>query len=314
MKFLVLGGAGFIGSHLVDALVRDKHSVRVFDLPNVSLHNLRGVMGSIEVLQGDFENISDVSPALDGVDVVIHLISTTLPAPSNSNPEYDVETNVVGTLKMLREAVRKGVRKVVFSSSGGTVYGVPRSLPIPEDHPTDPLCSHGIGKLAIEKYLALFSHLHGLDSTVLRFGNPYGPRQRTRSVQGAIAVFLGCVLNGEEIAVWGDGSVSRDYFYIDDLVSAILKAVPAAGGSSVYNIGSGSSVSLNELISLISEVTGTTPRVRYETARRMDVPASCLDIARAGEGLGWAPRVPLREGIERTWEWLKANSPASPCA
>jgi UDP-glucose 4-epimerase len=308
MKCLVLGGAGFIGSHLVDVLVREGHSVRVFDLPNNSLQNLRQSIGAIEVVQGDFENISDISPTLDGVDVVIHLISTTLPAPSNNNPEYDVQTNVIGTLQMLREAVRKGVKKIVFSSSGGTVYGIPSLLPIPETHPTNPICSHGITKLTIEKYLALYSHLYGLDCTVLRFGNPYGPRQRIKSVQGAVAVFLGCILRNEEITVWGDGSVSRDYFYIDDLVSAVLKAIHSGTGSAVYNIASGNCASLNEILSIISEVTGKKPRVHYAPPRRMDVPVSCLDITRAREGLGWAPQVSMHEGITHTWKWLKSCS------
>jgi UDP-glucose 4-epimerase len=304
MNCLVLGGAGFIGSHLVDALVAEGHFVRVFDLPNVTLHNLQQSMDSIEIVHGDFENIAAVLPLLDSIDVVVHLVSTTLPGTSNANPGYDMETNVVGTIRLLEEAAKRGVRKIVFPSSGGTVYGIPQFLPISEDHPTNPICSHGIGKLAIEKYLALFNHMYGLDYTVLRFGNPYGPRQRIRSVQGAIAVFLGHVLQNENITIWGDGSVRRDYFFISDLVSACIRAIKSETSSKVFNIASGESVSLNEILSIIEEITGRVPKVTYHLPRKLDVAVNCLDVTRAQRELHWNPEIPLKEGIARTWGWL----------
>jgi len=304
MRCLVLGGAGFIGSHLVDALVRDGHSVRVFDLQNINLGNLQQSIGSIEITLGDFGNINDVSPTLDGMDVVIHLISTTTPGPSNKNPVYDVETNVIGTLNMLKEAARKGVRKIIFPSSGGTIYGIPQSVPIAETHPTDPICSYGITKLTVEKYLSFYHHLNDLDYTVLRFANPYGPRQRINSVQGAIAVFLGKVLKNEQITIWGDGSIGRDYFFISDLISAIMKVIGPGTKSKLYNIGSGTSESLNEIIKVIEEVTGRKTKVNYTPPRMFDVPVNCLDISRAREELDWHPQVELRKGIALTWEWL----------
>jgi len=176
MRCLVLGGAGFMGSHIVDALVARNHRVRIFDLPNISTHNLHQSMDSVEILGGDFNNVNDISQALEDIDVVVHLVSTTLPGPSNENPVYDVESNVIGTLNLLKQAVEKRVKKIIFSSSGGTVYGIPRFVPIPETHETNPVCSYGITKLTIEKHLALFHHLHNLDYTVLRLANPYGER------------------------------------------------------------------------------------------------------------------------------------------
>lgn len=304
MNCLILGGAGFIGSHLVDTLVSRGHCVRVFDLPNVSTQNLQQSLGSIEIINGDFENISDVSPTLNDMDVVVHLVSTTMPAPSNLNPVYDVETNVIGTIKMLDEAVKKGVKKIIFASSGGTIYGIPQSLPIPETHPTNPICSHGIGKLVIEKYLALYHHLYNLDYTVLRFGNPYGPRQRTKGVQGAIAVFLGHMLADEPITIWGDGTVARDFFYIEDLVSALVRVIESGSGSKVYNIANGKSESLKNILSVIQDVTGKIPKVNYQPPRKLDVPVSCLDISKAVKELDWSPRTGLKEGIAKTWEWL----------
>ncbi len=308
MNILVLGGAGFIGSHLVDALVGQGHRVRVFDLPNVSTYNLQKSFDSIEFINGDFENIVDVLPLLDDIDVLVHLVGTTLPGTSNANPAYDVETNIIGTIRLIEEAVHKGVKKVIYASSGGTVYGIPEQLPISEDHPTNPICSYGITKLTVEKYLKLFKHLYDLDHTILRFGNPYGPRQRIKSVQGAVAVFLGKVMNKEPITIWGDGTVARDYFYIHDLISAFVKVIESDTPSRVYNIASGRSTSLNEILAVIGEVTGNKPIVHYNAPRKLDTPVNCLDIARAQKELNWSPQVSLREGIQNTWEWLIKNT------
>ncbi|MFZ3045434.1 MAG: NAD-dependent epimerase/dehydratase family protein [Desulfatirhabdiaceae bacterium] len=305
MKVLVLGGAGFIGSHIVDALVSEGHGVKVFDLPNISKNNLSQCIGSIQFFEGDFSNIQELSTAMNGVDIIIHLICTTLPGPSNENPVYDVDSNVIGTLNLLNEAMKKGVKKIIFASSGGTVYGIPQKLPIPETHPTDPICSYGISKLIIEKYLALYHRLNGLQYTVLRLGNPYGERQRISGVQGAIAVFLGHVLHDRPISIWGDGSVARDYFHISDLVSAVMCVVDRMNVSTVYNIAGGVAVSLNEILDLIQQVTGKTPNLQFAESRALDVPINCLDIERAGRELDWHPVVSLKDGIARTWEWLR---------
>ena len=305
LRCLVLGGAGFIGSHIVDALVIRGHSVRVFDLPHISTENLRRSIGRIEITGGDFNNISDISNALDGMDVVIHLAGSTLPGPSNKNPVYDVETTVIGTLNLLEKAIQKGIRKVVFASSGGTVYGIPGTLPIPETHPTAPLCSYGITKLTVEKYLELFHHLHGLEYTVLRIANPYGERQRINNVQGAIAVFLGKILTNRTITIWGDGSVARDYFHISDLVAAFLTVIEQDTQERVYNIGSGNATSLKEILSVIKRVTGKALAVEYTPARKLDVPVNCLHIGRAKRNLHWHPEISLEDGIDKTWKWLK---------
>lgn len=308
MHCLVLGGAGFIGSHIVDALVAGGHRVRVFDRPNISSRNLKQCIDSVEIIGGDFNNINDISLALEGVDVVVHLVCTTLPGPSNENPAYDVESNVVGTINLLQKAVQKGVKKIVFASSGGTVYGIPRTLPIPEIHQTSPLCSYGITKLTIEKYLALFHRLHNLDYTILRAGNPYGERQRIDSVQGAVTVFIGKTFLNQTIAIWGDGSVARDYFYISDLVSAFIRVIESDTKSRIYNIAAGQAYSLNDILSVIREVTGKRPSVQFTPGRKLDVPVNRLDISRAREELDWQPKISLKEGIARTWEWLKASN------
>jgi UDP-glucose 4-epimerase len=305
MNVLVLGGAGFIGSHIIDALVSKGHGVKIFDLANIGKHNLLQCVDSIEIYEGDFSNIQELAHALTGVNVIIHLICTTLPGPSNENPVYDVDTNVIGTLNLLDEAVKKGVKKIIFASSGGTVYGIPKQLPIPETHPTDPICSYGISKLTIEKYLALYQHLHGLDYTVLRLGNPYGERQRISGVQGAIAVFLGNVLFNRPLTIWGDGTVSRDYFHISDLVSAVMCVLEKDTSSKIFNIAGGEAYSLNQIVALMQEVTGKKPDVHFTPVRALDVPVNCLDISRAQKELDWKPIISLKEGIARSWEWLQ---------
>ncbi len=219
---------------------------------------------------------------------------------------FDVESNVVGTLRMLHAASRGEVRKVVFISSGGTVYGMPQAVPIPESHPTEPRVSYAIAKLAIEKYLALFQSTHGLDHVVLRVANPYGERQRVDAAQGAVAVFLDRALRREPIEIWGDGTVVRDYLHVSDVARAFLRAIDYSGEPRVFNIGSGSGCSLNELLAAIERLLGRTVERRYLPGRGFDVPRNVLDITRARDVLGWAPRVSLEEGLRATLAWARA--------
>jgi UDP-glucose 4-epimerase len=309
VRCLVLGGLGFIGSHLIDALLARGHHVRCFDRPHVQpLEHQHAMHPLFERCEGDFASEADVARAVEGCSVCFHLVSTTLPQSSNADPVFDVESNVVGTLSLLKHAVRSGMKKIVFVSSGGTVYGTPLETPIPESHPTQPVCSYGITKLAIEKYLHLYHHLHGLDYAVLRLANPYGERQRTHASQGAVAVFTGKVLRGEVIEIWGDGSVVRDYIYIEDVVEALLKAMQLEGPERVFNIGSGRGSSLNDLLAAIELATGLRAERRYQQARVFDVPVSVLSIARARCYLGWEPAVPFDAGLARYVAWLRQVS------
>jgi UDP-glucose 4-epimerase len=301
---VVLGGAGFLGSHLTEALLAAGRPVRVFDRKNADLRKLEHLGSGWTFLGGDFVNEADQRDALRGAGTVFHLVSTTLPATSAMNPVYDVETNLVATLRLLDLAVETGVRRVVFVSSGGTVYGLPRAVPIPEDHPTDPLVAYGVVKLAIEKYLRLYHRHRGLPHRILRLSNPYGPRQDPEGMQGAASVFLGRVHAGLPIEIWGDGSVVRDYLYVEDAVAGILAAEGTEGTEGTYNIASGRGVSLNELLTAIAQATGRNVEVRYLPSRPFDVPVNVLSIEKARRELGWEPRVGLAEGLRRTWAWL----------
>lgn len=305
MKCLILGGGGFLGSHLSEALLAQGYTVRIFDRPNLLRFKSFQYDQNLEWFEGDFINREQIAQAVCGCDVIYHLISTTLPRSSNENPTYDVETNVVGTLHLLEVAQKNNIKKVIFVSSGGTVYGIPQEVPIKESHPTEPICSYGIVKLAIEKYLNLFHLLHGMDYCVLRLANPFGERQRISAEQGAVTVFLDKALRKEEIAIWGDGSVVRDYFYVGDAVSAMTKALAYTGSSGVFNIGSGTGQSLNQILDSIEALLGTPIRKAYLPAREFDVPVSVLDISKAAELLDWRPETTFPDGLSRTARWLQ---------
>ncbi len=278
--------------------------MRIIEQPRVERFREFASDEPVEWMTGDFTNARDVSDAIDGMDAVLHLVSSTLPKTSNDNPIYDVQNNLVATLRLLDVMVASNVRKIVFISSGGTVYGNPMYLPIDEAHPTNPQVSYGITKLAIEKYLLLFERIHGIKATILRVANAFGERQRPETAQGAVGVFLYRALRQQVIEIWGDGSVARDYIYIDDVADAFARAVRYSGPKSVFNIGSGVGTQLNELIQMIEQILGKSIERHYRPARPFDVPVNVLSNALAREELNWAPQVPLRDGIARTAKWM----------
>jgi UDP-glucose 4-epimerase len=305
LSFLVIGGNGFIGTHLVDRLLESGRSVRIYDH---SPNKFRALPPKVEYVEGELGNYGLVREALEGMEVVYHFVSTTSPKTSNDDPVYDVCSNLLDTIKLLETCTQSGVGKVIFTSSGGTVYGPPETLPLTERHPTNPTSSYGIVKLAIEKYLALFRRLHGLDYFALRISNPYGPNQDPTRQQGVISAFLHRLHTGEPIKIWGDGSVVRDYLYVSDLVDALEHASEVEPREPVINLGSGCGISLNELLRLMADIVGERPAVEYLSARALDVPAVVLDISRAGQELGWSPKTELAEGITRTWDWIRTLS------
>jgi UDP-glucose 4-epimerase len=307
VNITIFGGGGFIGSTVADRLLLDGHALRIFERPRVEPYRRFAASEHVEWVTGDLMSVHDVAAAVDGADVVLHLVSTTLPKSSNDDPVYDVQTNLVATLQLLGAMVAKQVRKIVFISSGGTVYGNPVRLPIDESHPTDPRVSYGITKLAIEKYLLMYRHLHGIQPVILRVANPYGERQRVETAQGAVAVFLRKALLGETVEIWGDGSVTRDYVYIGDVAEAFARAVDYEGAKSVFNVCSGTGTSLEQLLAVIERVLDHKVERRYLPGRPFDVPVSVLANDLARQELEWQPRVGLDEGIRRTAGWMRAS-------
>lgn len=303
MRVLITGGNGFIGSHLVDRALGEGWEVRVHDIAD---ERFRSRKKGVDYLLGDFQTEGVPHEMVADVDVVFHLACTTIHQSSNDNPIYDIESNLVETVRLLQRCVEAKVTKFVFLSSGGTVYGIPLELPIKESHPANPICSYGIHKLAIEKYLGMFRHLYGLDYVVLRPSNPYGERQDFRKKQGAVSVFLGNIARNEPITIWGDGEIVRDYFHVEDLAQACVDAATTDVQRRILNIGSGTGTSLNELVSRIEAVLGVRAKVNRNpaSARPFDVPELRLDISEAKQVLSWKPKVSLDQGILRTWRWV----------
>lgn len=307
MRVTIFGGGGFIGSAVTDRLLREGHSLRIFERPRVQPYRTFDPGEEVEWVTGDMLSTHDVTEALAGADAVIHLVSTTLPKSSNDDPIYDVQSNVVASLHLLDAMRAQRTGRIVFISSGGTVYGAPKYLPVDERHPTEPEVSYGITKLAIEKYLLMYGRLFGIRPVILRVANPFGARQRVETAQGAVAVFLRRAMRGLPIDIWGDGSVTRDFIYISDVADAFAKALDYAGDQAVFNISSGVGTSLNELIALLEDVLGISVTRRYLNGRPFDVPVNVLANDLARRALGWEPRVAMREGLARTVAWMREN-------
>jgi len=305
MQAVVTGASGFIGSHLVDGLLRAGYRVKALG------RQLPGLISVEAQLHPDL-TLSSVPLAdglalqqtLEGSRVVFHLACGSLPQTSNRDPQADVQVNLLGSLNLLEAARLTDVKRLVMVSSGGTVYGVPREVPIPETHPTDPICSYGITKLAIEKYVALYRQLHGLEAVVLRVANPFGPRQRLDATQGVVPVFLGRALRGDPLQIWGDGTTVRDFLDVSDVVEALLMAARSQSDEYLFNIGSGQGLSLNQLVGLLETQLQRSLNVEYLPSRGCDVPTNVLCIERAKQALGWTPRVSVAEGLQRLCDSL----------
>jgi len=304
MKIIVFGGGGFLGSSIIDRLLMDFHNVKVFERPRIDPYRKFSVYERVEWIYGDILSVNDINHAIEGVDVVVHLVSTTLPKNSNDDPIFDVQSNLVGSIQILDAMVRQRVKKIIFISSGGTVYGNPQYLPIDEKHPNEPMVSYGVTKLAIEKYLLLYQHLHGIKANILRVSNPYGERQRVETAQGAVGVFMNRAIQRLPIDIWGDGNIVRDYLYVSDVAEAFLEAVKYNGEHSIFNISSNSGTSLNGLIKMIEQQVGYKLDVNYKNGRVFDIKTSVLDNSLAKKELNWVPKISFEEGLLKTHKWF----------
>jgi UDP-glucose 4-epimerase len=305
MRILVLGGSGFLGSHIVDKFLAEKHDVAVYDLyPERFRRSPAGITFHI----GDFGNVGALDELIaTGFDAIIHCVSTTTPKSSNESPEFDIQSNVIGTLYLLDLCVKHKVGKLVFMSSGGTVYGdIGNKDMVDETHAVRPMCSYGVSKLTIEHYLDVYKHLRGLDYVALRLSNPYGERQSPLRALGALTVFLHRTLKHQNVEVWGDGAVTRDFIYVGDVANAVYLATvnPVSG---VYNVGTGSGLSLRDILREIAEVVGCEPEVNWLPSRSFDVPRIVLDASKLKKATHWRCVVPLKDGVAMTADWLRAS-------
>ncbi|MDA9149326.1 NAD-dependent epimerase/dehydratase family protein [Synechococcus sp. AH-229-G18] len=303
-----MGGNGYIGSHLVEELLRKGRSVRV------CCRRLPGLLPPavladplLECVPGDLLDPSFCSDVLDGCSAVVHCIGPTIPFASNADPILDWHQHVEPTMVFLSVMREASPRRFLFLSSGGTVYGPNCETPTPETTLCRPISAYGVHKLSIENFLYSEHFLYGLDYVVARIANPYGGRQRSEALQGAPSVFLSKILNGEFIDLWGAGEIKRDFVHISDVIAALIQMLGYQGPSRVFNIGSSRSLSIKHLISQIEVLSGKKALIKVFPSRPFDVPVNHLDISLATKELEWSPRLELNEGIEICLQQLRGS-------
>ena len=306
MRILVTGGAGFIGSNVVDGLLARGHDVAVFD--DLSSGRREFVDPRATLFEGDLARPEDVERCIAEFrpEVVDHHAAQIDVRKSVSDPIHDARTNVLGSIGLLQSCSRHAVRKVIYASTGGALYGEGRQLPATEDHPVNPEAPYGISKHTVEHYLYLWKLLHGLDYTVLRYPNVYGPRQNPHGEAGVNAIFIGMMLHGERPRIFGTGEQVRDYAFVGDIVAANVLALDRGAGQ-MFNIGTGVGTSVLDIVRTINEVLGTRIEPILEAARAGEIQRIYLDASRAKADLGWVPTVSFREGLKRTIDWHRAS-------
>ncbi|MBL8777959.1 MAG: GDP-mannose 4,6-dehydratase [Acidimicrobiales bacterium] len=315
MKALVTGGAGFIGSTLVDRLLAEGHQVDVVDnLSSGKLANLAdaraGAGHRVNFHQMDIRDAGlGELMARQAPEVVFHLAAQADVRVSVARPVFDAEVNVVGSLNVLEGARAAGARKVVFASSGGTIYGEPdpSELPVKESHPQQPLSPYGVAKKVVGDYLFAYRALHDLEYTALALANVYGPRQDPHGEAGVVAIFTGRLLAGEPCTIFGNGEQTRDFIYVDDVVDAFVRAADRGSGL-LANIGTGREVSVNELYTTMAGAAGVTDAAIRAPARAGELDRSALDPGRAELHLGWKPWTTLEAGTQQVIDWFRART------
>lgn len=298
----VIGGTGFIGRHVVVELLARGHEVLC-----VARNPMQQGVPGARYLAADIG--ADADCAVADADIVIHLASVTNPVSAAEDPAFDIRSNLLSSLSLLDACRRRHVRRLVFCSSGGTVYGPTRVDLIDEHHPTSPISPYGIVKLAVERYTAYYGASFGLEYVILRCANAYGPGQRPGRAQGVVAELLTSMALERDFDVWGDGSAVRDYTYVADIAKAFALAVESECVNRAYNIGTGVGTTLLDLIRSASDTAGLVPRIRYRPGPAHSVSRNVLDPALAGGRLGWKPEVGLTTGLKLTWDWILQSGP-----
>lgn len=310
MRAMVTGAAGFIGSTLVDRLLADGHEVTGLDnLATGKVANLEAAEANAkfafvkdDILEADLDAVvAEYSP-----EVIFHLAAQIDVRHSVADPQFDSSVNVVGTVRLAEAARKAGVRKIVHTSSGGSIYGTPEQIPTSETVPTDPHSPYAAGKVAGEIYLNTFRHLYGLECSHIAPANVYGPRQDPHGEAGVVAIFAQALLSGRSTKVFGDGGNTRDYVFVDDVVEAFVRASGPDGGGQRFNVGTGVETSDRQLHSLVAAAAGAPDDPEFHPPRLGDLRQSCLDVGLAKRVLGWEPRVPLADGIRRTVDFFRS--------
>jgi len=303
-KCLVLGGDGFIGSHLVEDLLTRNLNVRVFEkLENNKLKNLGRVRKKIDLFFGDFRKKSDLNNAVKEVDFVFHFISLSTPASTVDNAKKDIEDNLINTINLLDVCVKNKVKKVIFPSTGGSIYGTPKEGYAHEESPLAPITPHSINKLCVEKYLNYYKRHYNLDYVIYRISNAYGERQATEGKQGVIPIIMKKVLNNETIDLYGN--TIRDYIYVKDATYFIGNNFDKDHKYTVYNLGSGKGISLFRLVKIIEKINGAPIKINKLKRREFDVGKIILDVSRIKNEFGFETKTDIKEGLEKTFYYIK---------
>ena len=306
MDVLVTGGAGFIGSHVVDALVARGHQVTVID--NLSTGKRANLSTEVSLVKVDLRS-DDLDAVFQRVrpQAVFHLAAQASVPKSVADPATDAEVNILGTINLLERCRDAGVRRVVYSATGGALYGEPEQTPCTEEHPIRPLSPYGVSKYVGETYVEMYGRLYGLEYAILRYANVYGPRQDPFGEAGVVAIFGQRMVGGKDVVVFGDGTQERDFVYVEDVARANLLALERGSGQAL-NIGCGVGTSVNELVTRLRETTGYEREPTYTEPRAGDVYRIALDASRARRELGWEPKVSLEEGLRRTVASIRDRS------
>lgn len=307
MKVLVTGGAGFIGSHIVDQLLAEGHQVVVVDdLSTGSLDNVnpQASFVRLSVLDGELLGLF----AREKFDAALHLAAQTIVGSSLEHPDIDARVNVLGTLQVLEGCRQHGVERIIFASTAA-VYGDVTELPVPEEAPGQPASFYGLSKLTAERYIQMYHALYGLNYLILRYANVYGERQGDRGEGGVVSIFAGCLCRNNRLNIYGDGGQTRDFVYVGDVAAANVAAVTTPQTNRILNISSQTETSVNELASLFAEIAGEAACPAYHPARSGDILRSTLRNREACAALDWQPRIVLREGLERTYKALRRTNP-----
>lgn len=310
MKVMVAGATGFLGSNLVSKLLERGDDVVAFSRKGDRADILRAA--GVEVVEGDLNDHRTIlSLQLEGVDSLVHHASTTSPAASVAGSGTD-EADIVSSAMLFRHAVEAGVKKIIFSSSGGTIYGDPKIIPVNENHPVDPLIPYARTKLAIESELRLACRDSDTDQVTFRYGNPYGPNQYPSRGTGVITAWLEAIRDGNPIHVFGHLTNARDFIFISDAADAAIAVLDSSEARGTYNIGTGKATALKEVLETIEKVIGRRPHIVESPPRASDkVSRIALDSTRAQEHFGWTPVTTLEEGVSRTWKWVRDGAPFS---
>lgn len=306
MKILVTGGAGFIGSWVSEEYLKNGHEVLIID--NLSTGKKENLPDGADFIECDIKDKDYIQKVFKDFqpEIVNHHASQINVRASVENPVFDAETNVVGSINVLEQSVKNSIRRFIFSSTGGAIYGEPENLPVDEKTIQSPLSPYGVSKLCVENYIKFYSRIYGLDYIILRYSNVYGERQNPHGEAGVVAIFCTNILNGKPCKIFGDGNQTRDYVHVSDVAKANLLSLKGASG--IYNIGTSVETSVNDIIGELKKIVDADFKVINEPERAGEVMRISLENSLAYEQIGWQPGLDLENGLRKTWSWFKENN------